>query len=320
MRILQVCNVGNICGGTAACAWSITHALPFAEHAVLFLSNITSETRSAFRHCEIQQVETVCERTISQLNPDLIILHNTSSERVRLADWRIAIQYQHSVGGRTKTPIHVACSQWLCEKTAGCSEVLYQPIPIPPKPELKASRNLSDRTVVGRFCTPSRQKWPIELLTFYESLARQHPEIDWEFVGAPECFQSQLRDACCGQASFHPSGFQARQHLWSWHGMIYHHPRLTESFGRTCAEAMRAGCVPVVDGRGGFTEQIDDAESGFLCRNLEDFHSAIDQLSDPVRRIEMSKAAVHSAEQNFSLDTFYSQLRSLLCNRELISS
>ena len=48
MRLLQVCNVGRIVGGTAACAWSITRAFPDLEHHVAFLSSITDETQRGF--------------------------------------------------------------------------------------------------------------------------------------------------------------------------------------------------------------------------------------------------------------------------------
>lgn len=61
LRILQVCNVGQITGGTAACAWTITRALPWAQHTVAFLSPVSGDTREAFRPAQLVRWEHVAE-------------------------------------------------------------------------------------------------------------------------------------------------------------------------------------------------------------------------------------------------------------------
>ena len=88
-----------------------------------------------------------------------------------------------------------------------------------------------------------------------------------------------------------------------WDALLYHNTRVTESFGRTVAESMRAGCIPVVDNRGGFAEQVH-ADCGFLCDDKDEFSAALDQLCDAGIRRRMSRAALADANERFSLARF----------------
>lgn len=312
MRILQVCNVGNICGGTAACAWSITHALTGQDHIVLFFSLPTKETLNAFRHCEVRTEQAIDDSIVEALSPDLMILHNTSRDRVDVSSDLFMLQFQHSAGVRATATKHVACSNWLADQLPGSPEVLYQPVPIPQQPERCPARNLDDELIIGRICTPTTRKWPPQLIEFYRELAEQNRAVTWEFVGTPPELKDSFRAACRGRVVFHDAGVDARQHVWRWHAMLYHHPTLTESFGRTVAEAMRAGCIPIVDGRGGFLEQITHKETGFLCRDAQGFSESVHAIRDCHLRAQISKNAVAHANKFFSLSTFYSQLRTIL--------
>lgn len=304
LKLVQVCNVGEICGGTAACAWSITHALPEMTHAVIFLSQPNSRTLEAFRHCQVEIASSVGEQFVSRLNADFVILHNTSPQRVSRIRDIVTVQYHHSSGHRTAADLHIACSNWLASQTTQTDEVLYQPTPRPSRPRHELRRSVTEELRIGRLCTPSQRKWPRGLLSFYETLAKRHPHVVWEFVGVPESLQSEFAVACQARVLFHPAGTQARSLLWNWHAMLYHHPTLTESFGRVAAEAMRAGCVPIVDSKGGFLEQIGNGEHGFLCDHLEMFSAAIEALSDRARWMGMSAEAKLAADQRFSLESF----------------
>ena len=108
--------------------------------------------------------------------------------------------------------------------------------------------------MIGRICTPQQKKWPNDVDEFYGRLADSYPQIRWEFIGCPTELQSRLSTVCHGRTTFLPAGWGARSRLWNWDALLYHNPQVTESFGRTVAEAMRAGCIPIVDDRGGFRE------------------------------------------------------------------
>ena len=96
--------------------------------------------------------------------------------------------------------------------------------------------------------------------------------------------------------------------------MLYHHPTLTESFGRTVAEAMRCGCIPLVDHRGGFREQIA-AGTGFLCRKLDSFAAALDAVQSRTTQARLSRSAQQHADARFSIAAFRRRLLALLQSR-----
>lgn len=82
-----------------------------------------------------------------------------------------------------------------------------------------------------------------------------------------------------------------------WHaaGLTEHEqdrPERLEHFGMATVEAMANGCVPVVIGRGGQTEIIEQGRSGFLCESLDEMVERTSALSaDPGLWTRMSAAA-----------------------------
>lgn len=311
MHLLQVCNVGQIVGGTAACAWSVTRALPQLTHTVAFLSRTDVVTREAFAPHRVLTWPHCTADRIRAVNPDLVILHNVAANQTSLWDGAWTIQYVHSAGRRVHADHTVYCSHWLAEQCrVTAPAVLWQGVPLPVTPAQPRART-EGRLRIGRICTPTTRKWPDSLPAFYSQLAAQHPHVDWEFVGCPPAMQAVLQSACCGRATFHPAGWQARSHVWHWDALLYHHPTLTESFGRTVAEAARAGCIPLVDDRGGFIEQCK-IMGGRGCRTSTDFADAIADLSAPDFRRRRSQSIQQTANEHFSLASFGRRLRSML--------
>ncbi len=311
MHVLQVCNVGQIVGGTAACAWSVTRALSQLTHSVAFLSRVDPVTRQAFAPHQVLHWPHCTSDRIRQVTPDLVILHNIAANQTSLWDGALTIQYVHSAGRRIPADHTVYCSRWLAEQCrAKAPAVLWQGVPLPIAP-VHARPRTQGRLRIGRICTPTARKWPDLLPAFYSQLSAQHPHVDWEFVGCPQAMQSILQTACCGRATFHSAGWQARSHVWDWDALLYHHPTLTESFGRTVAEAARAGCIPIVDDRGGFSEQCQ-VLGGRGCRTSTDFGDAITGLSAPEYRQRLSESIQQKANEYFSLTRFGARLRSLI--------
>lgn len=312
MRIVQVCNVGQICGGTAACAWSITRELPECHHLVLCLSHPTKETIEAFAPVEIRKVSRIDDDLLRPLRPDLVILHNTARRNVGEIREVATLQYQHSQTDHAAANFTVACSQWLARHHSKQVPVLYQPVPVPPNSSEQRRRCFDDRFVVGRICTPQPRKWPDSCLNDYAWLARRFPAIEWEFVGCPDRMQRSLLEACRGRARFRQASWNARGELRRWDALLYHHPVLTESFGRTVAEAMHVGCLPIVDHRGGFLEQVTHGKDGWTCRSLDEFADALARTFDPAVRQRMSAAARMTAETRFSGRAFAARFREQL--------
>lgn len=305
LRLLQVCNVGQIVGGTAACAWTVTKSLPTFDHCVACLQPISVETRRAFSHCRVFEWEAVTGSRVAAVAPDVVLLHNTSRSRTDDRRPAVTVQYLHSKIDPAPADGTLYCSRWLAQQYgAEAHHVCLQAVPKPERPEMHSeTRSLREVPVIGRICTPQRRKWPNILVQFYAELAERSPEVHWEFIGCPRVLEERLRIACRNQAQFFAASWAMRSRLWLWDAMLYHNPHVTESFGRTVAEAMRAGCIPIVDDRGGFSEQVTDG-CGFLCRSTNDFVNAVRHIHPPTVRRPMSRACRMHADATFSLTRF----------------
>lgn len=303
MHLLQVCNVGEIMGGTAACAWSLTRSLPDWKHSIAFLTPIRPTTREAFHPHTLIDWSPGKLISDASMDADLIILHNIGPGRLSLRGGRPTIQYVHSIGRRIEADQTVYCSEWLATQCARPREqVLWQGVPIPQEPFGHTVRGAGPLRI-GRICTPSRRKWPESLVEFYAVLASRHPNVQWEFVGCPDELRSKLLMACQLRAVFQKASWGARSAFWKWDALLYHHPTLVETFGRTAAEAARAGCIPIVDDCGGFQEQLR-VLGGFGCRSIQDFSAALTQLADVTTRIKLATTLQQRAEAHFSLRAF----------------
>ncbi len=311
MHLLQVCNVGQIVGGTAACAWSVTRALPRLRHSIVFLSRIDDSTRQVFQPHDVAHWPQCTADRIERINPDLVLLHNVSPAGASVWSGALTVQYVHSVGHRLAADETIYCSRWLAGQCrASTAAVLWQGVPLPPPPAAIRPQT-TGRLRIGRICTPTLRKWPDTLPEFYSQLARRHPQVDWDFVGCPGTMQPPLLAACEGRATFLPAGWLARSHVWEWDALLYHHPSLTESFGRTVAEAARAGCIPIVDQRGGFVEQLEAlGVSG--CHAWPDFSHAISAITDPDTRRRTAESIRQRANEQFSLAAFGQRMHSLI--------
>jgi hypothetical protein len=285
---------------------------------VAFLGPIADDTRAAFAPCEVLQWPLVTADRVASVRPDVILLHNTSPRRVRRAWSTPTIQYAHSYTELAAADLTIYCSRWLARRFgAGDADVCWQGVPRPS--QLKRPRDgcrWASSVVVGRLCTPDRRKWPADVVAFYRELSRRCPWVWWEFVGCPADLQPPLREVCNFRAVFWDAGWERRDRYATWNALLYHHPGLTESFGRIVAEAMRAGCVPIVDRRGGFCEQLEPG-GGLLCETLDEFAAALEEVRSFEARRRLSEQARRIADVRWSLRAFGERLRAhFLASRE----
>ncbi|MEZ5943689.1 MAG: glycosyltransferase family 4 protein [Planctomycetaceae bacterium] len=270
------------------------------------------ETQSAFQGVQLLHAESLPSGQVTSLDPAVVLMHNTAVDRVSGPIAVPSIMYQHSAGRRANASIKVYCSRWLAKQSnEPDARVLIQSVPEPPHPgERTEARHLRTSLKVGRICTPTARKWPPGLIDFYARATERFPEIDWEFVGTPEQLKDELRQVCRQRIEFIDPGWHVRTYLWDWDVMLNRQPQLPESFGRTAADAMRAGCIPVVDNQGGFPEQVN-SDVGYLCSNDKEFLNALADLHHPDRRYQMSSHAQEYANANFSLSRFRQDLLQL---------
>ena len=89
-------------------------------------------------------------------------------------------------------------------------------------------------------------------------------------------------------------------------------PELAEHFGIVTAEAMAAGCVPVVINRGAQPEIVDHGVSGFVWNNIEELigYTALLAENEALRTV-MSDAA-RARARTFAKEDSVSRLSSFL--------
>jgi glycosyltransferase involved in cell wall biosynthesis len=101
-----------------------------------------------------------------------------------------------------------------------------------------------------------------------------------------------------------------------WHAAGYgqeDEPGLAEHFGIATAEAMMAGCVPVVIRKGAQPEIVEHGISGFLWENEEELVAYTHQLMNSPELLQrMSRAARERALRLFSRERFVENFANLL--------
>lgn len=164
------------------------------------------------------------------------------------------------------------------------SEILYPPVEIKDfPPGEKRNRILN----VGRFFAGGHNKKHLEMMEAFKAMVREGL-TGWELHLAggtkPEAEHQAYLKRICRQARDYPifihpdvsypelTGLYGQSALY-WHASGFREredrePHKFEHFGITTVEAMAAGCVPVVIGKGGQPEIVQHGENGFLWQNL----------------------------------------------------
>jgi glycosyltransferase involved in cell wall biosynthesis len=219
-------------------------------------------------------------------------------------------------------------TRWIKTYWRRKSEVLYPPVNVEDfHPGEKQPRILN----VGRFFAGNHNKKHLEMARAFRELVDQGLQ-GWEFhmaggrtPGAEhEGYLAQVHQAAAGYPIvIHPdidpgelSELYSSAALY-WHASGYgederQDPDKSEHFGITTVEAMAAGCVPLVIGKGGQPEIVVHASSGYLWNNLEQLKTQTIQLSrDEPLRSQMGLAA-QLQSQRYGKNNFYNRLDQLL--------
>ncbi len=212
---------------------------------------------------------------------------------------------------------------WIRELWGRDSTVLHPPVSMR-SPGSKQPVILS----VGRFIPTGKghSKKQLELLRAFRRLVDEGRR-GWtlHLVGgladAGRAYFAQLQTEAAGYpVVLHPdaSGAELADLYGSaslyWHaaGLGEDDPERLEHFGISTVEAMSAGAVPVVIGRGGLLETVRDGVDGYLFDDVDALVARTRELiADPALLARMSAFAQRRAE-DFSLPAFDAHLRELL--------
>ncbi|MFN2316280.1 MAG: glycosyltransferase family 4 protein [Gemmatimonadales bacterium] len=186
------------------------------------------------------------------------------------------------------------------------SHVVYAPAGVEPRVVRKQDMVLA----VGRFTASGTRKHQREMVTAFRELC-QDGLSGWELhviggVSPAAADHRYLQDvvAAAGDSPVQVETNIERDRLEDLYhrGRIFWHaagleagdsdPGMVEHFGLATVEAMSAGCVPVVIGRGGQVEIVEHGVSGFLWQTLAELKEyTLRLIQDPALLERMSESA-----------------------------
>lgn len=200
------------------------------------------------------------------------------------------------------------------------SDLLYPPVDGAPG-ETRAKRNVI--LSVGRFFDGHHNKKHFEMVKAFQEMYDAGLR-EWELilVGGThgeeihQAYLERLKQACVGYpiSILTDIPFVTIRELYAtsalyWHATGYDEdesrvPERLEHFGMATVEAMAAGCVPVVIGKAGQIEIIEDGRSGFLWNTLDDLkRHSLTLIRDERLRRRLAEGAV-ARSRDFSRDVF----------------
>lgn len=206
------------------------------------------------------------------------------------------------------------------------SEIIYPPVDVEKiKPLEKKKYILS----VGRFFGYLEDKKHRLLIITFKKLLKSENMNSWSLylVGSASSgdrqYLAELQKLAEGlPVKFYPNlEYDKLVRLYGQSSIYWHaagfseiDPTKMEHFGISVVEAMSAGCVPVVLGKGGLKEIVTDGQSGFLWETLEQLeHFTIKIANDSHLIKNLSKAAKLQALK-FDKKNFIKNIRQLVIN------
>jgi len=244
----------------------------------------------------------------------------------------------HPVRSRMKLRTYdlVACNSEYTRRwaqrygTAGLpARILYPPVDVDLyRPAPKRPMVLS----VGRFFTGRHEKKHGLLIDCFRDLVKSGME-GWELhlagsfrddITADRAYLAELEGAAQGlPVVFHVNAELAEiRRLYGEASVYWHatghgvdeeaHPQFLEHFGMSVVEAMAAGAIPVVVGRGGLVEIVENERTGFLWDEPADLLRRTRELAAvPEPTLASFRERVVAAAKRFSRARFADEVRAL---------
>lgn len=216
----------------------------------------------------------------------------TLSEKFRLKSWRnIIVNSEYT-------------KEWLWNYWKRDAVVLNPPIEIPSL--LNQNRNL-DLVCVGRFNKGKRSKrQDVVIDVFKDLIASGYNKINLHLIGyiQDEDFFDELKEVSVGFPVFFYGNCSNLKRVeilnrstifisaCGFENDEKKEPMLVEHFGISVVEAMSLGCIPVVVGKGGHKEIVDNKKNGFHWNTKEELKLVLIHLLDNQEsRAKMSSEA-----------------------------
>jgi len=301
----------------------ITELLPVS------LTNVEMKTTNGHSGSSLlQEIKDVLSNTRS----DMVVIQSTQVPRLRklrnaflICEFPFQPKPRISERGRLAAFTSIIANSrytagWIRNRWGASAEVLSPPVflvePLEKQPWILG---------VGRFIGGIRSKRQIEIINMFKELVDAGLE-GWQLHLAGTIHDRNYADQAVESAQGLPVYFHfdiPRAELEALYGKssIFWHavgagvdpqknPDRMEHFGIATAEAMSAGCVPVVINRGGQPE-IVDRNSGVLWDSYgECFEATLGLIRDDARRQRLSTNAIEAANR-FSFPVFAERVREI---------
>ncbi len=253
--------------------------------------------------------------------------------------------YPAPLGRRRRGQLRLCGYDWIVcnsEYTRGWAErhgtsgvpvrVIYPPVATDLYRPLAKRRSILS---VGRFFVGRHQKQHAVMVdAFAECVRRGLAGWELDLAGSIRSTNAEdvaylrdLRDRARGlPIRFHVSASLAEmRRLYGEASLYWHaagwgvdadaHPQHLEHFGMAVVEAMAAGAVPIVFGRGGPVEIVEDGSTGFLWTRPEELIARTLEAAES--GLEQIRAGAHRAAERFAKPRFVEALQALA--RELLN-
>lgn len=204
------------------------------------------------------------------------------------------------------------------------SAVVYPPVDVDKIIPLKKRKYILS---VGRFFGYLRDKKQEFLIKVFKKLYINKGVNGWSLhlVGSAskgdEEYLNELKENAKGlPVNFYPNLEYAEliklygESSLYWHASGYGEsdPTKMEHFGIATVEAMAAGCVPEVFGRGGQVEIVDDGKNGFLWNSLQELEDKSLRLITNQKLMSHLSGASIEKSGNFSKKSFETNIKKLI--------
>ncbi len=156
----------------------------------------------------------------------------------------------------------------------------------------------ADRVRLGMHSLGASDKWNSQFPDLVKALNASHGDrIYWDFMGMPSRMASEIeaknirvRSAFTVPVESFLREIDIFVFFLNW--------RREEAWARSAAEAMMSGCPIVTTAKGGNKNQVIHGNTGFLCKDLDQFSSACTMLIDSpnLRRMMQTNATRASRE------------------------
>ena len=227
---------------------------------------------------------------------------------------------------------HIVCNSYFTKKYIDQeygvkSRVIYPPVAVE---DFKPGKKENIILAVGRFSKALHAKKQEVLIDGFKQLSEEIKGWELVLIGGVRDEDKTYIEELKNKAKGFPIeilvnvDFATLRKLYSkakifWHAAGFdenerRHPERMEHFGITVVEAMAAGCVPVVVGKGGIPEIIDDKKSGFLWKTKKELRDLTVQLIESPKILKKISVQSIKASQKFSKKIFCQKINELIKN------